>query len=160
MVLDRSDVRSSLASYGASPRSTATEFVPCGYVRFYDTPPQESTDAARTWYSRGQNFVLAYSEVISSVEWSRTAQPDEYTVFVPDRDGPSLEITVDGTTTNVGPYSIAFVPPGDSRIRANGAGRVVRLFSVRAEDLVRKCSNAASYEQPHPNVTPLQAWPD
>src|SRR5438105_4838002 len=82
MVLDRSDVRSSLASYGASPRSTATEFVPCGYVRFYDTPPQESTDAARTWYARGQNFVLAYSEVISGVEWSRTAQPDEYRGFV------------------------------------------------------------------------------
>jgi len=160
MVLDRSDVRSSLASYGASPRPTATDFVPCEYVRFYDTEPQESSASARTWYARGQNFVLAYSEVVSTAEWVRTAHPDEYTVFVPDRDGPSLEITVDGSTSQLGPYSIAFVPPGESRIRASGAGRVVRLFSVRAEDLVRKCSNAASYTQPHPNVALLEPWPD
>jgi hypothetical protein len=41
-----------------------------------------------------------------------------------------------------------------------GTGQVVRLFSVLAEDLVAKCSNAASYAQPHPNVAPLEAWPD
>jgi hypothetical protein len=160
MVLDRTDVRSTMASYGATPRPTATEFVPCEYVRFYDTAPQETTAGTRTWYVRGQNFVLAYTQVESGAEFARTNQLDEYTVFVPDRDGPSLEITAGAESANVAPYSIAFVPPGDSRIEVTGTGQVVRLFSVLAEDLVARCANAASYAQPHPNVAPLGAWPD
>jgi len=83
MVLDRTDVRSTMASYGATARPTATEFVPCEYVRFYDTAPQETTAGARTWYVRGQNFVLAYTQLESGAEFARTDQPDEYTVFVP-----------------------------------------------------------------------------
>ncbi len=160
MVLDRSDVRSAMASYGASTRPTPTDFVPCEYVRFYGTQPQETTPGARTWYARGQNFVLAYTQVDSGVEFERSNQPDEYTVFVPDRDGPSLEITAVAETRPVAPYSIAFVPPGDSRIKVTGKGQVVRLFSVRSEDLVARCSNAASYAQAHPNVARLGAWPD
>lgn len=61
MALDQSDVRSTLASYGASTRPTPTDFVSCEYVRFYDTEPQETTAGTRTWYARGQNFVLAYT---------------------------------------------------------------------------------------------------
>src|SRR5438067_5863453 len=110
MVLDRTDVRSTMASYGATTRPTATEFVPCEYVRFYDTQPQETTDGARTWYARGQNFVLAYTQVESGAEFARKNQPDEYVVFVPDRNGPSLEITAGAESATVAPYSIAFVP--------------------------------------------------
>src|SRR5215210_8366327 len=114
MVLDRTDVRSTMASYGASTRPTPTDFVPCEYVRFYGTEPQETTPGARTWYARGQNFVLAYTQVESGAEFARTNQFDEYTVFVPDRDGPSLEISAGDETAIVPPYSIAFIPPGDS----------------------------------------------
>ena len=161
MVLDRTDVRSTMASYGATGGPTATDFVPCEYVRFYDTQPQETDGGTRTWYCRGQNFVLAYSQVESSADFVRTNQVDEYTVFVPDRDGPSLEITAGGETVQVPPYSIAFVPPGDSRIKVTGSGQVVRLFSVGgAEDLAGRCSNAASYAQQHPNVATLEPWPD
>ena len=78
MVLDRTDVRSAMASYAATTRPTATEFVPCEYVRFYDTEPQETTDGARTWYVRGQNFVLAYTQVQSGAEFTRTSQLDEF----------------------------------------------------------------------------------
>ena len=118
MVLDRSDVRSTLASYGASPRPTPTDFVACEYVRFYDEPPQETTDGSRTWYCRGQNFVLAYTQVQSGVEFTRINQADEYTVFVPDRDGPSLEITADNIT----------VPATFSRISSSGYfGDTVRV---------------------------------
>src|SRR6202040_61392 len=127
-------------------------FAPCEYVRFYDSEPDETTASARTWYARGQNFVLAYSEVQPGAEFVRTAQLDEYVVLLPERDGATLEIAVGGAVNKVGPYTISFVPPGDSHIRATGTGRLVRLFSVRAEDLVQRCSNAASYAQPHPNV--------
>jgi hypothetical protein len=160
MVLDRTDVRSTMASYGASTRPSPTDFAPCEYVRFYDADPYETTALARTWYARGQNFVLAYSEVQPGAEFGRTAQLDEYVVLLPERDRATLEIAVNGATEQVGPYSISFVPPGDSRIRATGTGRLVRLFSVRAEDLVQRCSNMASYAQPHPNVATLVPWPD
>jgi mannose-6-phosphate isomerase-like protein (cupin superfamily) len=79
---------------------------------------------------------------------------------VPDRSGPTLEITTDHGTSQIAPYSISFVPPGPSQVRATGSGRLVRLFSVHAEDLVARCSNAASYARPHPNVAPLEPWPD
>src|SRR4029077_3277821 len=42
IVLDRTDVRSTLASYGATTRPMATEFVPCEYARFSDTEPREA----------------------------------------------------------------------------------------------------------------------
>jgi hypothetical protein len=129
-------------------------------MRFYDAQPQETTPGARTWFARGQNFVLAYTQVKTSAEFERRNQSNEYAVFVPDRDGPSLEISADGHTVNVAPYSIAFVPPGDSRIKVVGAGQLVRLFSSATEDLVARCSNAASYARPHPNVAPLVPWPD
>ena|SRR5579864_5771280 len=160
MVLDRSDVRSALASYGASPRPTATEFVPCEYVRFYGTEPQESSATAKTWYARGQNFVLVYSHAQPGAEFARTQQPDEYVVLLPDRDGAAVEITAGGVTSNVGAYTVSFVPPGESRVRVTQPGQMVLLFSTLAQDLVSKCSNAVSYSQPHPNVTPLQPWPD
>jgi hypothetical protein len=159
MVLDRTDVRSTLASYGATSKPQPTDFVPCEYVRFHDTEPQARTPGARTWYARGQNFVLAYTQVESQAEFERKNQPDEYVIFVPDRDGPSVDITTGGQTTQMAPYSIAFVPPGDSRVTVNGRGQVVQLFSVLSEDLVAKCSNAASYQQPHPNVAALTPWP-
>ena len=142
MVLDRTDVRSTMASYGATTRPTATDFVPCEYVRFYDTEPQETTAGARTWYARGQNFVLAYTQVESGAEFARTNQRDEYMVFVPDRDGPSLEITAGAETANVAPYSIAFIPPGDSRIKVTGkraGGAAVQRARRRPGRQVLEC---------------------
>src|SRR4051812_38796549 len=160
MVLDRSDVRSTMASYGATTRPQATEFAPCEYVRFYDTEPQVASASAKTWYARGQNFVLVYNRVEPGAEFQRTAQPDEYVILIPDRDGPSVQVTVDGSTTDVPPYTVSFVPPGDSQIRVTGSGQLVLLFTTLAEDLVAKCSNASVYAQPHPNVAPVEPWPD
>jgi hypothetical protein len=161
MVLDRSDVRSTMASYGATSRPQATEFAPCEYVRFYDTDPQESSAKARSWYARGQNFVLVYNRVESGAEFQRTGQKDEYVVLIPDRDGPSVEVAVDrGETAAIEPYTVSFVPPGDSTIRVTGSGQLVLLFSTLADDLVAKTSNGTAYAQPHPNVAPLVPWPD
>src|ERR671937_408453 len=134
-MLDRSDPRAAMASYGsAEGRPGATEFAPPDYVRFYGTEPQETAPGARTWYARAQNFIVAYSEVSPGAELERRGQVDEYTV--------------------------SFVPPGDSRIRVTGEGRLVRLFTTRSEDLAARCSNAASYASPHPNVALLEPWPD
>jgi hypothetical protein len=160
-MLDRSDPRASMSSYGATAtgRPPATEYARPEYVRFAGTEPQETGPGVRTWYARGQNFVLAYSEVSSGGELERPAQPDEYALLLPERE-PAVEVAVAGATERVEGYSISFLPPGASRVRALGEERLVRLFSARSEDLVARCANAASYARPHPNVAPLVPWPD
>jgi hypothetical protein len=159
-MLDRSDPRAAMASYGsAEGRPGATDFAPPEYVRFSETEPQESAPHVRTWYARGQNFVVSYSEASAGAELARRGQVDEYVLLLRDPE-TSVEVTTADGTTRVDGYSISFVPPGDSTVRVTGQGRVVRLFSARSEDLAARCSNAASYASPHPNVALLQPWPD
>src|SRR5438477_3826694 len=120
-MLDRSDPRASMASYGAATanRAPATEYAPADYVRFYGTEPQERDSRARTWYGRGQNFVIAYSETTAGATFSRSGQPDEHVLLLPERS-TSVEVTTDEGTRPVGGYSISFLPPGDSSIRVTG----------------------------------------
>jgi hypothetical protein len=123
MALDRTDVRSTMASYGASTRP------PAGGVQ-------------------------------PGAEFSRAEQPDEHVILLPERDGAALEVTTDDGTTAVPAYSITFVPAGRSQLRVTAPGRLVQLFSHRSDDLMARASNAAAYAQPHPNVAPLEPWPD
>ena len=159
-MLDRSDPRAAMASYGsAEGRPGATEFAPPDYVRFYGTEPQETAPGARTWYARAQNFIVAYSEVSPGAELERRGQVDEYALLLRD-PATSVEVTTADGTSQVDGYTVSFVPPGDSTIRVTGEGRLVRLFTTRSEDLAARCSNAASYASPHPNVALLEPWPD
>jgi hypothetical protein len=160
-MLDRSDPRASLASYGAGSQGgrAATEVAPAEYVRFYGTEPQEVARGVRTWYARGQHFVLAYSEAEEGAELSRDAQPDEHVLLLPDPSAAVAVQTREGST-EVGGGSISFLPPGEASVRVAAAGRLVRLFTIRSADLAARCSNAASYERPHPNVGPLEPWPE
>ncbi|MDR0360239.1 MAG: hypothetical protein LBJ87_12365 [bacterium] len=159
-MLDRSDPRAAMASYGsAEGRPGATHFAPPDYVAFHDTEPQETAPGARTWYARAQNFIVAYSEVSPGAELSRRGQLDEYALLLRD-PGTSVEVTTADGTSQVDGYTVSFVPPGDSTIRVTGEGRLVRLFTVRSEDLAARCSNAPSYATPHPNVALLEPWPE
>ena len=60
-------------------------FAPAQFGRFYESEPQESGEDGRTWYTRGQNFIVAYSEARPRAAFERAEQPDEYVVLVPDR---------------------------------------------------------------------------
>ena len=102
---------------------------------------------------------MAYTEASADAVLSRTRQPDEYVVLLPDPD-LALAITATDGTRKVAGYSISFVPPGNSSVRVLAAGRVIRLFTVRSNDLAARCSNAKSYATPHPNVAAFQPWPD
>jgi hypothetical protein len=160
-----SDPRSRLtgaapASAAASPYGDAASmaYAAAEYVRFHELPPAESSPAASTWYARGQNFVIAYTEAKSPTVLTRETQVDEYVLLLP---APEIvaTVTAGGETKQVNGYSIVIVPPGPSRIEISG-GTVVRVISTRNEDVVAKCSNAASYAHPHPNIPPFQPWPD
>ena len=153
------DPRAALATVKEQKASAPIAFSAAEYAKFYESKPQEDDANGRSWYARGQNSILCYSETKPGATFARDRQADEYAVLIPDRN-VSIEITAAGETTRVAGHSIAFVPPGPSRIIVPSGGRIVRLFSCKSVDLASKCSNASSYAQPHPNIPPFKPWPE
>ncbi|MBO0685189.1 MAG: hypothetical protein J2P45_18710, partial [Candidatus Dormibacteraeota bacterium] len=97
-MLDRSDPRSQMASYGAATtRPPATAYHPAEYIEFHKLPPAEEAPAARTWYGRGTNFVLAYSDVTGEAGFERRGQVDEFVLMLPDRQVQAEVTAADGT---------------------------------------------------------------
>lgn len=155
---DQSDPRTALAPAASSPKPAATRFAGAEYGRFYDAPPQDDDGGGRSWYFRGQNFVLHYMEAVAGAVLARDDQADEYALMLPDA-GSEVEIEAGGQKEVVTGGHLAFVPPGASAVRVIGGGRLVRLLTTRAADLVAKCANAPSYREAHPNIPPFEAWP-
>jgi hypothetical protein len=154
-----SDPRSVLAAPSPAAKAPApTDFAGAEYAKFYELAPQEDDGNGRTWYARGQNFVIAYSETKPGARFVREAQPDEYVVLLPDAATPA-HITAGSDTRTVAGYSVAFVPPGGSTVALPNGGRVIRMFTTRSADMAAKCVNAASYAKPHPNIPSFEPWP-
>jgi hypothetical protein len=156
---DLKDPRSALNTTPAqAAKAPVLAYAGAEVIEFYSIAPQETGDGFRTWYGRGQNFVLSYTEAEAGAVLARTGQPDEYMAFFPQ---PATRVDIEsgnGCATDIG-HQLAIIPPGDSKIVVKQGGQIVRLFSSVASDLTAKCHNAASYEQPHPNVTLLEPWP-
>ena len=151
------DPRASLAS--AKPGTTATAFAGAEYAKFHESPPREDDANGKSWYARGQNFIIAHREAKPGASFSRKGQTDEYVVLLPNRDS-SAEIAWNGEKHALPGYSLAFVPPGDSTVSLPKGGRVVRMFTTRSADLAALCQNAAAYATAHPNIPPFAAWPE
>ncbi len=159
MPYDPKDPRSALAGSSGGRKAPQGGFAGMEYVKFYEIEPSETKDGLKTWYGRGQNFVLAYTEAQAGAVLARENQPDEYVLLLPEA-GTEAELTAGGEKKAVKGFTISFIPPGRSEIRFKNEARLVRLFTVRSEDLAAKCANAASYAEPHPQVAPFKAWPD
>lgn len=155
---DKTDPRSQLGASGKAAAHTAG-FAPAEYVKFYEIDPQEADDSQKTWYARGQNFIVALTEAEPGARLERRGQVDEYVILLEHKD-TAVQVSAGGETKDVPGYSIVMVPPGDSDVVVPDGGRVVRLFSTRSQDLAAKCANAASYAEPHPYIPPFQPWPE
>lgn len=158
MPYDPSDARSTLPTL-ASRIAPGTAFSPAEYVRFAEEEPQVEDAARRTWYARGQNFVLEFTELDGEVTLERRDQRDEYVVMLLDADMSGFAQWA-GDVVEVSGRSLVVMPPGDSSIGVRGTGRIVRLLSHRADDLTERAINAASYEEPHLNIAPWEPWPE
>lgn len=125
---------------------------------FYDSAPQDQGAGWRSWYQRGANFVLAYSEAEPGAVFARDDQPDEYVVLLPV-DGAGAVIETTDEQVAVAANSITFVPPGASRVTLPDGGVLVRLFTSRSADLAAQSSNAAAYDRPRSHIPHFEAWP-
>ncbi|RBP18110.1 hypothetical protein DFR50_10152 [Roseiarcus fermentans] len=154
---DKSDPRASLVAAPVA-KSPVTAYGAADYLRFHEGPPQQSDALQRTWLGRGQNAVVAYSDVEAGAVFERRGQVDEWALLLPDRDGKA-ELVVGDATHALPGASLTFVPPGDSVLKVLQGGRIVRLFTTRSADLADASVNAAGYREPRPNVAPFAAWP-
>jgi hypothetical protein len=158
---DVSDPRSRLAqtTTAAAPAAPLTSFAPAQFGRFYESAPQESGPAGRTWYTRGQNFIVVYSEAKPGAVFARQDQCDEYVVLVPDPN-TSITVTSGSETVSVPGNSLVIVPPGNSEVAVAAGGRIVRLITTQSKDIAAKCENATAYATRPQNIPPFQPWPE
>ena len=154
---DTTDPRSRLAA-ASSARPAAGGYTPAQYGRYYDEEAQEKAPSAKTWMSRGQNFLVAYTDAGPGAVLERKAQVDEYVLLLPDRD-KGAEIEAPDGPVSVAGFSLVILPPGDTRITLPDGGRVARIFSTQSKDLVAKCANATAYGAEHPRIPPFKPWP-
>ncbi len=153
---DKNDPRAALTSANAVQ---PTNLAAAEYCTFYDQPPQIEDASGKTWISRGQNMLVAYTEGRAGARLPRSGQPDEYALLLPEA-GEGADITTPQGVTHVPGYSIAFIPSGDSSIHLRAQAAVVRIFSPRALDIARHASNGNSFAGPHPTVPEFAPWPE
>ena len=153
---DPSDPRSALVKAASQPGSSPLS--DAEYGLFYRDEPGEDDANGRSWYCRGQNFVIAYTDAKPGASFERADQGDEYRVLLQDRDTPVV-VSAGAQEERSDGYALIVMPPGPSRVVLPKGGRMVRLFSARSPDLAAKCANAASYAAQHPTIPPFEPWP-
>lgn len=155
---DKNDPRAALAPAGAAKAPPASYFGP-DFGHFYRDAPQIDDAAGKTWITRGQAFVIAFTQAAPGGSFARGDQPDEYVVLLPDPAAGAVVETAAGDEAVAG-GRIAFVPPGHSRVTLPQGGVLVRMFTPRAADLAALAANAGHYSTANPAVPPFQPWPD
>jgi hypothetical protein len=153
------DPRSRLSTAGGATGQPAAGFGRSTYARFYAEPPQEQGEGHRTWYTRGQNFVVCYSEAQAGAVLERRGQPDEYVLLLPEAE-TSVLVEANGEMRDIAGFTITMIPAGESRITVTAGGPVVRLISTRSPDISARASNAGTYAGPHPHVPAFEPWPE
>ncbi|MFI5913291.1 hypothetical protein [Dactylosporangium sp. NPDC051541] len=159
MAYDATDLRSTLPASRPPGAAAAPErFSGSEHVTFRDLAPADKSTDVSTWYARGQNFVVGYSELDGTATFTRAGQPDEYVVLLAD-DTLAATVRTPGEDVSASGRTMLVVPPGDSTVTVTGRGRVLRLLTTRSDDVAALAANAGSYTEPHENIPPFAPWP-
>lgn len=153
------DPRSRLATASAAPVPTSTAFGASTYARFYKSPPQVEDATQKSWFARGQNFVVAYSEAKPGAVFGRSGQVDEYVLLLPEAE-TAVTVEANGETRDIEGHSITFIPSGASKVTVKAGGPVIRLITTQNADMTALASNPEKYAGPHPQIPAFRAWPD
>ena len=128
------------------------------HARHYCEEAQATdADGSKHWITRAANFVTIVTDAQKGAVLARTGQADEYMAFVVSG---SVLAEAGAERSESGADTLFILPPGESRITLREAGRIVRVFSNKAADLLAAAANAAIYADGAPEVTSITAWPD
>ncbi|MFT4285020.1 MAG: hypothetical protein QM598_09345 [Protaetiibacter sp.] len=155
------DIRSTLqATAPAVQVDPSTPIKPSQWIEFLTLPPSETLPGgSRVWNARAANLVVSYTDGRAGDVLERPGQVDEYAVLQYSESAP-IHVAAGAESADVAEEAFVVVPPGDSRIELRGDGPVIRLFSVRSDDLRDGALNAGAYEEPDARSAPLGEWPE
>lgn len=115
-------------------------------------PDLISTDGSKTWSVRGRNFVVAITELAAGGSLTERDLPDEYVLLV--QDDAQVGVEHDGQTrVSVPESALVVVPAGTSTVQATAPTTVMRVFTARCEQPMRRATNYAA--EPDPRAAPL-----
>ncbi len=146
------------AAAGAAPAGPFG--VPTEYLRFYDEPPQEDGSRQdRSWYAaRAELPSRAYGGKAAGGVLARESSWTNRRRVVVRPQGGRGDHHGGGHQACQRPVA-GLRAAGRSSIKIIEAGKIVRIFTTRSEDLAAKCANAASYATAKPYVAPLELRP-
>jgi hypothetical protein len=139
--------------------TTPDRFQVADCLKFYEREPSVESPHLKSWYGRGQNFIVDYTLAEPGASLERADQSDEYMLILPGQE-TKVTITAGDETVSVEGYSLTILPPGRSRIYVEQGGVILRIFTSQADDLAALCLNRDSYLAPDPNVSPYRPWPE
>jgi hypothetical protein len=151
---EASDPRSKLPGGAAQLNEPIAE---TQYLHLIEGEPSALTAVGSpTWVARGQNFVVALTDLRAGDSVARPAGQSEYFVILHDSDA-SVRLDSGSKQSRVDGRSIAILPTGGSVVTAIAPTQVVRVFDIHADDVVRMAQNRASYAVPDARIIPLGA---
>ena len=157
----KDDIRSALQATAPTVQvDPSTPIKPSQWIEFLTLEPSATLPrGSRMWNARAANLVVSYVDGRAGDVLERVGQPDEYAVLQYS-ESARIRVVAPDATADVAEEAFVVVPPGDSRVELLSHGPVIRLFSVRSDDLRESALNADAYEEPDARCAPLGEWPE
>lgn len=150
---DKSDPRSQLAQSSSAPIGSDDIAAPETHVFTDPRVAVDTGDGAKVWSARGQNFLVRYVELDSnaSLDWDEARGY----VLISTVEQAGVKVSTDEDAVRLEGRGIVVVPPGKSRISAEGAVVVAAVLDTVDSSTGSEAVNASSYTQSHPRVACL-----
>src|SRR5690606_14958289 len=128
-----SDPRSQLKAKDGG-EIVADKFGDIAIGRHYSEPPQDEDSLQKTWITRGESFLSAYSDAKAGAVFDAGEQKNEYVLLI-NNFGVEAEVSWNGAAKKVAGPLVTFIPPGVSDIKLLTDGVIVRFLTTAATEL-------------------------